>query len=145
MHACRKLTKDREAQEKDRATLQLQIDATTLSAKQAFNTKHIELYSRASEDAGILATSSDAAQQAKAKEDFWNLYWGTLGIVENRKVEAAMVELGNCLTALDNKDESCRNDLRSLSLSLAHACRAEVETNFRVDLPSLNAEPRQMP
>jgi hypothetical protein len=131
--------KDRDVRETDRATLQLQIDAMTLSARQAFNTRHIELCSRASEDAGVLATSTDPSRLLKAKEDFWSLYWGTLGIVENREVEAAMVGLGNCLTALDQKDKTCAPELRSLSLNLAHACRAEVEKNFQVDLPSLNS------
>lgn len=129
---------DQEVHKKDVATLKLQVDATKLAAQQAFNNKHMELCSRASEDAGTIATSTNPSKRADATDDFWRLYWGPLGIVEDKAVEGAMVAFGDCLTALSN-GQKCEKDLTSLSLDLARACRTEVKSNFDVDLPNLPA------
>jgi hypothetical protein len=127
--------KERQDREKDRATLQLQIATTAFSAKQAFSSKHLELCSQASGDAGIIATSKDQTKQRSAKEDFWRLYWGPLGIVEESAVATAMVAFGKCL------DGHCDKPITSLSLNLAHACRAEAANDFQLDLPPVPNRP----
>src|SRR5277367_2958809 len=70
--------KDRESRDKDRTALQLQVATTSFAAKQAFNSKHLELCAQATGDAGTIATSKDKGQLRLAKDDFWRLYWGPL-------------------------------------------------------------------
>lgn len=40
---------------------------------------------------------SRITERAAAARRFWELYWGELSMVENPEVEAAMVQMGNCL------------------------------------------------
>jgi len=65
--------KDRESRDKDRTALQLQIATTSFAAKQAFNSKHLELCAQATGDAGTIATSKDKGQLRLARDDFWRL------------------------------------------------------------------------
>jgi hypothetical protein len=124
-----------DAKEKDRATLQLQIATTELAAKQAFNSKHLELCAQAAGDAGTLATSKDESKKRLAKDDFWQLYWGPLGIVEDSEVASAMVSFGHCL------EGTCDQPIEFQALKLAHACRAEVSKDFQIDLPAVPNRP----
>jgi hypothetical protein len=127
--------KEREVRDNEVATLQLQIATTKLSAKQAFNSRHLELCAQASGDAGILATSKDESKKRLAKDDFWQLYWGPLGIVEESDVATAMVSFGHCL------EGNCAQSIEFLSLNLAHACRAEVSRDFQIELPAVPNRP----
>ena len=129
--------KDRESRDKDRASLQLQIATTSFAAKQAFNGKHLELCAQAAGDAGTIATSKDQNLLRSAKDDFWRLYWGPLGIVEESQVASAMVAFGRCL----ENGKSCESPLTSLALDLAHACRSEVSKDFQLNLPSVPDRP----
>ena len=79
-----------DAKEKDLATLKLQVAATELAAKQGFNSKHLELCAEAVGAAGTIATSKDVSKKRLALDDFWRLYWGPLGIVEESEVASAM-------------------------------------------------------
>ena len=65
-----------ESRIKDRAALQMQIATATLSAKQAFSGKHLELCAEAAAAAGTIATSKDKNKKRLAEDDFWQLYWG---------------------------------------------------------------------
>jgi hypothetical protein len=117
---------------KDRATLQLEVAATRMSARQAFANRHLELCAEASAAAATISTTQDQKKRAGATDDFRRLYWGPLGIVEDREVATQMVMFGECL------DGECGGStLRSLSLAIAHACRHEVEKNFEVNLPDV--------
>lgn len=130
--------KDRESRDKDRAALQLQIATTSFAAKQAFNGKHLELCAQAVGDAGTIATSKDESKLRSAKDDFWRLYWGPLGIVEESEVASAMVRFGKCL----ERGKGCDSPLTGLALSLAHACRSEVSKDFQLDLPTVPDRPK---
>lgn len=128
--------KDRESREKDRATLKLQIATTALAAKQAFNSKHLELCAQAAGAAGTIATSRDGSKKRLAEDDFWRLYWGPLGIVEESEVASAMIAFGHCL------EGPCTDRApKFLALDLAHACRAEVSKDFQLNLPTLSERP----
>lgn len=127
--------KERQDRKKDRDTQQLQIAITEFSAKQSFSAKHLELCSQASGDAGIIASSKDQTKLRSAKEDFWRLYWGPLGIVEEPAVANAMVAFGRCL------DGNCDEPITTLSLNLAHACRSESANDFKLNLPSVPDRP----
>lgn len=55
---------------------------------------------------------------------FWALYWGVMGMVENRDITAAMVNFGDGL-----KTGSAADD-RSKALVIAHACRLEMALDW---------------
>jgi len=125
--------KERESREKDRTMLQLQTAATQFAARQAFANKHLELCSQASAAAGTIATSKDEKRKTAAINDFWQLYWGPLGIVENRDVSRSMIAFGECLGG------NCGGEsLTTFSLDIAHQCRRDVEKNFELNLPDLD-------
>jgi hypothetical protein len=120
-------------QEQQRVVLISQNEATRLAAREAFATKHLETCSEASRLAATIATSAGTARTT-AVQSLLVLYWGPLAVVEGPEVEASMVQIGNCLA-----NECARDQLQRLSLTLAHACRSEVEKNFEVHLPELPA------
>jgi hypothetical protein len=118
-------------QEQQRVVLGSQNEATRLAARQTFANKHLETCAEAARLAATIATSTGQARTA-AIQSFLVLYWGPLAVVEGSAVESMMVQLGTCLA------DKCTDDqLRRLSLDLAHACRKEVEQNFEVHLPEL--------
>jgi hypothetical protein len=124
------------AKETDRQNIMLQMATATLAAKQSFNSQHLGLCAQAAGDAGTLATSKDKTNRSAAEDDFWRLYWGPLGIVEQTAVANAMVAFGNCLKG------QCGNDSQeTLALNLAHACRAEVSTDFDLHLTRVPERP----
>ena len=59
---------------------------------------------------------------------FWELYWGELALVEDRRVEGAMKAFGDALIAGASADA-----LQRLSLSLAHACRESLAESWGVE------------
>ena len=128
--------RERESRDKDRAALQLQVQATALAAKQAFHNKHLELCAEATIAASTIATTKDESRKRAALDDFWRLYWGPLGIVEDSEVEGAMVAFGECL------EGNCgERPPRLRALDLARACRVEVSRDFQVKLQALPERP----
>jgi hypothetical protein len=124
-----------EGREKDRAATDLQIATATLAAKQGFNSKHFELCAQAAGDAGTISTSKDESKKRLARDDFWRLHWGPLGIVEESEVAKSIVSFGHCLNG------TCDQSMEFLALDLAHACRAEVSKDFQVNLPTVPKRP----
>jgi len=120
--------------EQDRRNVQVQLATATLAAKQGFNTKHLELCAQAAGAAGTIAASKDETKRRSAEDEFWRLYWGPLGIVEQSDVATAMVAFGKCLR------EKCENSLTTLALEIAHACRAEVSKDFDINLPKVRSD-----
>jgi hypothetical protein len=119
----------------DRRNFEFQKENATFEAKKPFYSAQLDLCEQASSSAAILATSKgrDAAGAKKAEGDFWRLYWGPLGIVEDTGVEDAMVTFGHCLQG------SCANQsIENLALSLAHACRTLISQSWNLDLKQLS-------
>ena len=106
-------------------------DAETrrIQAREHFLTRQLKLYTDATQTAAKLATSSRESEDfTKAADRFWELYWGELSMVENRDVEAAMVQMGHCL---EGNCQACP-DLQRCSLALAHACRQSLAESWGV-------------
>lgn len=118
-----------DARAKDSATALLQTAAAQLEAKKPYYSKHLDLCSEASVAAATIATTKDPQKRKAASEDFWRLYWGPLGMVEETKVADAMVAFGKCL------QPGCQQRLELLSLALAQSCRAEISQHFDLHLP----------
>lgn len=91
----------------------------------------------------ILATETDPAAWETARKTFWRLYWGPLGVVENREVEAQMVALGKMIPPPQEAVAAAELpmvELRVPSLRLAQAVRELLLKSWGVDLPALEAQ-----
>jgi hypothetical protein len=115
-------------------TLKVQLANSKFEAEKPFFQRQLDLCAEASSSAAILSTTAGRgkAEVQKAKGDFWRLYWGPLGMVEDEAVESAMVRYGRCLqTRCDN------TRIEILALDLAHACRKLVANSWDVHLEAL--------
>lgn len=121
----------REKSERELAQVRLEADRLATSRKieatKPFLERQLKLYTEISQVAATLSTSSDNSERTKATKRFWELYWGELALVENREVEAAMVELGKALAR-----GAPQSDLQQLSLRLAHACRTSLDRSWGI-------------
>lgn len=116
----------------DRRTYDFQATVAQLEAKKPFYSKHLDLCSEASAATATIATTKDQKEKLKATENFWRLYWGPLGMVEEQDVENAMVNFGDCLHG------HCGGQpLTMLSLDVSHSCRKEISAHFQLELPKL--------
>ena len=106
--------------------------------REPFLQKQLELCFEATEAAAVLATEDDPVVWEKARKTFWRLYWGKLSIVEDRKVESAMYELGKLVPKepLDGPKPPLQS-LEQPSLRLAHATRNLILASWKIDLPPL--------
>jgi hypothetical protein len=116
-------------------TASIQASTARFEAKKPFYTKQLDFCELASSQAAILATPTGrpAAEVTRAKGEFWRLYWGPLGIVEDKPVEGAMIHFGQCL----GDEQSCGTTLTQASLKLAHACRDLVSKSWDLGLPPI--------
>lgn len=109
------------------ATQRAQAETRRIEATRPFLDRQLKLYTDATQAASTLATSSSKEEVALATQRFWSLFWGELALVEDKRVEAAMVALGS---ALD--EGKTGSELRSRSLELAHACRDSLAESWGV-------------
>jgi hypothetical protein len=118
------------------ATVRKDADSRNLEARKQYLTTQFTLYTDATRAAARLAAfdrdpnAGPSADRAAATRRFWELYWGELSMVENPEVEAAMVQMGNCL---NGNCSGCRNsDLKQCALTIAHACRRSLAKSWNV-------------
>ena len=115
----------------------LQVEVATLSAKAPFDTKRLDLCLEASAAASSIASTSDPKARKQSADDFWRLYWGPLGIVEDTRIANAVTQFGDCFK------QNCETPLTSLAYGIARACRTDVLTSFNLrlsDAPGRKAE-----
>lgn len=106
--------------------------------KRPFIEQQFKLYGEAVAVASRLARAADRRQRPPPMKDlqrFWELYWGPLAMVEDSRVEAAMVVFGRSLEdyAGDISNE-CSKMLNQASLALAHKARQSLEEHWGVEL-----------
>lgn len=104
-----------------------QAETRRIEATRPFLDRQLKLYTEATQAAATLATSSSKDELSSAKERFWSLYWGELALVEDKRVEAAMVQLGRAI-----EQGKIGNEIHGLSLDLAHACRDSLAESWGV-------------
>ena len=109
------------------ATQRTQAETRRIEATRPFLERQLKLYTEATQSAATMATSSSKEEVASATQRFWSLFWGELALVEDKRVEAAMVQFGR---ALD--EGKTGNELRGVSLELAHACRDSLADSWGV-------------
>jgi hypothetical protein len=106
---------------------QRQAESRRVEATKPFLERQLKLYTEATQAAATLATSNDETERTAALKRFWSLYWGELALVEDRKVEVAMVQFGKGL-----QDQGASAEIKQLSLQLAHACRDSLAKSWGV-------------
>lgn len=109
-------------QENTRLTETRRIEAT-----KPFLERQLMLYAEATKVAAQVATQGETESGKKALVRFWELYWGELALVENRSVEAAMVQMKNELRANASAEK-----LEQASLAVARACRYSLDRSWGI-------------
>ncbi len=104
-----------------------QAETRRIEATKPFLERQLKLYTDATQAAAMLATSKKPDELDVANKKFWSLYWGELALVEDKRVEAAMVQFGRAL-----ESGSVGQQLQQPSLSLAHACRDSLAESWGV-------------
>ncbi|MCK1705029.1 hypothetical protein IVA86_27385 [Bradyrhizobium sp. 146] len=86
-------------------------------------------YNKAIKAGAAIAIAPDlgGSDIASAVTTFWQLYWGELAQFEGAQVEGAMVQFGRELQVWQRTGQKPER-MDTLSLQLAKACRAEMET-----------------
>jgi hypothetical protein len=108
------------------------------ASRRPFLEKQLQISVEATDAASRLATATDPDEWERARQEFWQLYWGRLALVEDRAVEARMVEFGRLIPEGPiTRDQLPLTDLSVPSLLLAHAARAMVAKSWRKDLATL--------
>lgn len=103
-----------------------QTRQTAREFKKSFYEKQLEYYSEAAETTAILATANKESEDyAKARKNFYTLYWGKLSMVEDKTVEKRMVQFDDLLKEYEQvkseaAQEELKDSLKQASLRLAH-------------------------
>lgn len=104
-----------------------QSETRRIEATRPFLDRQLKLYTDATQAAATIATSTSDNEITAARTRFWSLYWGELALVEDNRVEAAMVEFGRAL-----EGGSKGKEIAHLSLRLARACRDSLAESWGV-------------
>jgi hypothetical protein len=117
-------------------------DKQAQANREPFLKEQLRLVFEASETVSTLANSTDEKIWQEARTKFWTLYWGPLGIVEDRDVASAMVEAGRLVPGTDKPGAPPLPlaALRQPSLKLSHAARDLILESWGVDLPPLEGQ-----
>jgi hypothetical protein len=98
-------------------------------SRKPFLERQLALYFEATKAAAQLSTVSRGLAWNTARQRFWELYWGELGLVEDAGVLAAMVAFGEALTAYE-QGHGTQAELHQLALGLARACRHSLQSEW---------------
>ena len=96
----------------------------TVEAAKPYLQSKLKWCEEAVETASLIATAEPAAAAAKTPR-FWQMYWGVMGLVENKHVTEAMMRFGDALKAKESPET-----MRSRSIALSQACRAEMAESW---------------
>ncbi|MDO8476087.1 MAG: hypothetical protein Q7W02_07790 [Candidatus Rokubacteria bacterium] len=98
----------------------------SVEAAKPYLERKLKLCEEAVVTAAFIATADAGAAAAEAKTlQFWQLYWGVMGLVANQKVTHAMVAFGAKLRAKESS-----SSLQVGVLELASACRQEMAASW---------------
>ena len=111
-----------------------QTRSAAIEAKQPFLQRQLGAYVDVSSTLAILVASKDPSELAKAKEHFWNLYWGQLRVVEEPGVGESMDRIAKCL----DQNPQCPA-IENLVTDLTNECRHSLETNWEIGLAGVPA------
>lgn len=105
--------------------------AREFEIQKPYRETQMKLYFDAADAASTIATSRNQSERLKAEQKFWQLYWGSLSVVEDAltesaeesSVEKAMFLFGKCSSLPTSRFEWGSSDLTSTTFNL---CAREV-------------------
>jgi hypothetical protein len=106
----------------------VQAETRRIEATKPFLDLQLKLYTEATQVAATIATSTNPADVDKAVKRFWALYWGEMSLVEDTRVESAMVAIKFAL-----EQGKTGQELTQQSLALAHAIRESLANSWGVE------------
>ncbi|MCH8090747.1 MAG: hypothetical protein IID53_16525 [Proteobacteria bacterium] len=115
----------------------LENQALVRKSKMIFLKKQFELYIEAVSVVSRLANTNHYENRKDDLQRYWQLYWGDLGMVEDPKVEQAMIAVGKILMTEDKSplaDKMSR--LKNASLDLSHCVSKSLEASWGVQFPT---------
>ena len=86
--------------------------------------RHITICIEAAKAVGALTAKTEEAEWRSATEDFWQLYWGHLVLVEPPEVSTAMVKFGEKLNKTSFEQ---RRTLNFEAFAVSKQCRLHIE------------------
>lgn len=127
---------DRESRRiSENTATQQHITTAKRESQQPFLERQLNLYIEASDTAALIASLDDGPARQAALIRFWQLYWGSLAVVEDQHVESAMVEFGRLLES--SSDKTTRESLKHAALKIAHSCRSSISASWDYELGPL--------
>jgi hypothetical protein len=101
-------------------------DAGKIAAARPFLELRQKLYLEALHSASVLASKEHHTEEEikNAKKRFMELYWGELSLVEERRIEALMIEIA--------RKEGLVVDTNAASYKLAHAMRDSLKYSWGI-------------
>jgi hypothetical protein len=97
------------------------LNTQQIEASKPFLQQKLKWCEEATETAAAIAVSV----QPGKKDQFWQMYWGVMGMVENENVTDAMIAFGKAL-----KSDADQATLSQLALGIAHKCRDEMANDW---------------
>jgi hypothetical protein len=107
-----------------------------IEAQKPFLDRQLVLYTETIHLTSFLATAAQSPEWTKARDRFWELYWGELATVENREVASQMVSFGEALNGQGGKVSDAI--LQQKALSLAHAVRESLDQSWGIKVWTSN-------
>ena len=137
------LGQQHDAQREAASRAKQEADTRRIEAQRPFLEKQLALYFEAAQVAGRLAAlTPDDKSWRDIEQRFWALYWSELSMVEDERVEAAMVNFGEQLSNYMSRRKTTKDrgqpfdetegkrNLDNSSYELAHAIRASIEARW---------------
>lgn len=131
------------AQDKDLQQRREAQEVRVREARKPFDDQQLKLYFEAAKVAGILATSNPSSDLWKPnKTRFYALYWSELSMVEDPRVEGAMVNFERSLR--NYASGGIHQQVRNQAYCLSHALKASIAKTWTIDVNNGQAEsPRE--
>jgi hypothetical protein len=113
--------------------------STELGFRKPYWERLLALYIEVCSATAVLAKTRSQEDWEVARNTFWKLYYGPLCLVEDNRVEEAMVQFGEALGDIEFTSDR-KAVLSHLSLRLAYACRNSIRADWRVPLEYLEGQ-----
>ena len=102
--------------------------------------KQVELYTSATDTIARLAFTMDPDEWSKARLRFWELYAGSLILVEDNKVAGGMVEFGERIKTIGGDLAKRDKEFERAALELSYTFRKSIEDSVGSNLPALHTQ-----
>ena len=129
-----------QARSREAAASGLELEKRRIEASKPFLELRQKFYLEIIVAASVLASSDvhTEEERSKAKKRFLELYWGELSIVEDPRVETAMINMAWSLDLIsrDGQDPNEKPSPQNASYQLSHAIRDSLFNSWGQPLPN---------